>query len=161
MRGRFLIIGAGCLVIALASLWAASVWPVLTWYSGFVCGLSLAFFTTLRLSPPAWIENWQDGACGEQWTAKALRSLEAEGWTILHDVASGTGNLDHVVVGPGGVFLLDSKRLRGLVRVHGESVNVERIESPELHYRHPGVPGLLGLARETHDRILSQTKIRV
>jgi hypothetical protein len=161
MRKQFGILGVVCAGLALVACWAASMWPTLTWYAGFVCGLSVAFFVALRSSPPAWIENWQDGAWGEEWTAKALKGLETEGWVVLHDVPAAGGNFDHVAVGPGGVFLLDSKRLRGTVRVEREQVHVERLESPDLHYRHPGIPGLLGLAREAHDRIRAETKISV
>ena len=48
-------------------------------------------------------------------TAKALRGLEDEGWIVMHDLPAGRGNIDHILVGPGGVFLLDSKRLDGSV----------------------------------------------
>jgi hypothetical protein len=39
-----------------------------------VTGMVVAMFVIARMSPPAWIENWQDGAVGEQWTGRACAS---------------------------------------------------------------------------------------
>ena len=50
------------------------------------------------------------GAAGEKWTAQELDKLESP-WQVFHDLPDGRGNWDHVVVGPGGVFLIDSKNL--------------------------------------------------
>ncbi|KGM14441.1 hypothetical protein N869_10975 [Cellulomonas bogoriensis 69B4 = DSM 16987] len=52
---------------------------------------------------------WQDGAYGEEATAKVLGELPAGQWTVLHDLANGRFNFDHVVIGPPGVFCLNSK----------------------------------------------------
>ena len=71
--------------------------------------LVVAMFVIARMSPPAPMENWQDGAIGEQWAGRALGELKSEGWRIFHDLTASHGNIGHVVVGPGGVFLLDSK----------------------------------------------------
>jgi hypothetical protein len=59
--------------------------------------------------------NWARGARGERRTARQLRRLARHGWVIFHDLAvPGSGaNADHLVIGPGGVFLLDSKNWRG------------------------------------------------
>ncbi|MFD8777571.1 nuclease-related domain-containing protein [Streptomyces sp. NPDC059916] len=56
---------------------------------------------------------WDQGAKGEEATARLLRPLEALGWQIRHDRAlprSGA-NLDHVLVAPSGrlVVVLDTK----------------------------------------------------
>jgi hypothetical protein len=59
--------------------------------------------------------NWARGARGERRTARQLRRLARHGWVVFHDLAvPGSGaNADHLVIGPGGVFLLDSKNWRG------------------------------------------------
>jgi Nuclease-related domain len=36
---------------------------------------------------------------------------------VLHDVSLGRGNIDHVVVGPGGTFTVETKSHRGSRRV--------------------------------------------
>ena len=82
-----------------------------------LAGAAMSFLLRARQSPPAWIEQWQQGAFREQATGKQLTKLEREGWVILHDVPQGSGNIDHVLVGPGGVFVLDSKRIDGRVIV--------------------------------------------
>jgi hypothetical protein len=60
---------------------------------------------------------WRDGARGERATARLLRRLGRHGVAVFHDVAiPGTpANADHVVVGPAGVVLVDSKRYTGRV----------------------------------------------
>jgi hypothetical protein len=44
--------------------------------------------------------------------------LERHGWAVLHDLAvpCSRANVDHLVIGPGGVFVIDSKHYRG--RLH-------------------------------------------
>jgi hypothetical protein len=67
-------------------------------------------------------ELFERGAEGEQATAGALTVLPA-GWTALHDVRwpnRRLANIDHIVVGPGGIFVIDSKNWSGHISVeHG------------------------------------------
>lgn len=93
---------------------------------GFVAGAALSFYVWLRESPPQYIERKKDGAQGERWTAKVLVPLEGENWFVSHDLASQSGNLDHVVIGAGSVFLLDSKNLFGEITMSGDSLIVKR-----------------------------------
>jgi len=65
-------------------------------------------------------DAYEKGAEGERRTAHALAMLPAEGWFVLHDVrwpGRRFANIDHVVVGPGGVFVIDSKAWSGVVEV--------------------------------------------
>jgi hypothetical protein len=77
----------------------------------------------LRFRPSADILAWRREAAGERRTARLLASLERRGWAVLHDLAiPGTqANIDHLVIGPGGVLVIDSKRYRGRLRLdrHG------------------------------------------
>jgi hypothetical protein len=61
---------------------------------------------------------WAAGAAGERRVADELASLR-EAWTVLHDRLLRPGlseaNLDHVVIGPGGLFLVDAKNWSGNV----------------------------------------------
>jgi hypothetical protein len=56
------------------------------------------------------------GFFGERYVAEWLDSLKAEGWFIFHDVpcagATGRFNLDHVAVGPGGLWVVETKTRR-------------------------------------------------
>jgi hypothetical protein len=56
---------------------------------------------------------------GERRTARLLAPLERQGWVILHDLAvpRSRANLDHLVIGPGGVFVIGSKQYRGRLQL--------------------------------------------
>jgi hypothetical protein len=62
---------------------------------------------------------WRRGAAGERRTARLLAPLEQRGWAVLHDLAlpGSQANLDHLVIGPGGVFVIDSKQYRGRLQL--------------------------------------------
>jgi Nuclease-related domain len=48
-----------------------------------------------------------------------LAALERHGWAVLHDLAvpGSRANMDHLVIGPGGVFVIDSKQYRGRLQL--------------------------------------------
>lgn len=56
---------------------------------------------------------WHAGAAGERRTARLLRRLPP-GWHVWHDLAvpRSRANIDHLVAGPGGLYLIDSKMRR-------------------------------------------------
>ncbi|QYH35485.1 nuclease-related domain-containing protein [Salinibacterium sp. M195] len=56
-------------------------------------------------------ESWFSGAHGELKMGELLSQLGPE-WLVLHAVPVGTGesDIDHVIVGPGGVFTINTKR---------------------------------------------------
>lgn len=158
-RGVFAAVTAVCGSIFALAVVGWHLWPNLAFMFGLWAGTAMAFWLMARESPPAWIEQWQQGAFGEQATGRQLRKLEHQGWVVLHDLPRGTGNVDHVLVGPGGVFVLDSKRTDGLVVVQDSSVTVTRIDDPNLHYVHTGSAHLLHLASETHERVRATSRI--
>lgn len=49
------------------------------------------------------------GLEGELATAQLLSPLLAEGWKLFHDIPGKRGNIDHVMVGPNGIFAIESK----------------------------------------------------
>ena len=59
-------------------------------------------------------EPWYVGALGELEVARRLGGL-GPGWHVLHSVpvGSGSSDLDHVVIGPAGVFTINTKHHRG------------------------------------------------
>jgi hypothetical protein len=73
----------------------------------------------LRFRPSPDAIAWRRGAAGERRTARLLSPLERQGWVVLHDLAvpGSPANLDHLVIGPGGVFVVDSKHYRGRLRL--------------------------------------------
>jgi Nuclease-related domain len=63
---------------------------------------------------------WERGAAGEEATAAALAQLPTDTWTVFNDVkwpGRRYANVDHIVVGPPGVFVIDSKNWSGRVTV--------------------------------------------
>jgi hypothetical protein len=69
----------------------------------------------LRFRPSPEAVAWRRGAVGERRTARMLDPLERHGWVVLHDLAlpGSHANIDHLAIGPGGVFVIDSKQYRG------------------------------------------------
>lgn len=49
------------------------------------------------------------GELAEQWTAQELRPLARHGWRLVNHFGLGYGDQDHVLVGPGGVVLVETK----------------------------------------------------
>ncbi|HEU5063665.1 MAG TPA: nuclease-related domain-containing protein [Solirubrobacterales bacterium] len=62
-------------------------------------------------------ESWSQGAEGEEVVGRVLEELSADGWCVIHDVSFGRGNIDHVVVGPGGLFTVETKSRAGRIPV--------------------------------------------
>jgi hypothetical protein len=106
-------IGAGGGV--LGSLLAPRLGLVVGGLAAMVAGWGLRF----RPSPDA--SAWRRGATGERRTARLLGPLERQGWAVLHDLAlpGSRANLDHLAIGPGGVFAVDSKQYSGRLQLDG------------------------------------------
>jgi hypothetical protein len=69
----------------------------------------------LRFHPSPETRAWARGAAGERHVARLLAPLDAHGWTVLHDlrVPGSPANIDHLVIGAPGVFVVDAKHYRG------------------------------------------------
>ena len=79
------------------------------------------------LGSPREEKHWAVGADGEEEVAWRLRKL-GEGWHVIHSVPVGEkgSDIDHVVIGPAGVFTLNTKnhsRNRVTVTERGVYVN--------------------------------------
>jgi hypothetical protein len=87
--------------------------------SGLV-GLAVAALVgwRLRFRPSEQARTWQRGANGERRTARLLDRLTRDGFVVFHDLAvpgNTSANVDHLVIGPSGVFIIDSKQWTGSV----------------------------------------------
>jgi hypothetical protein len=84
-----------------------------------VAGLAAAALVgwRLRFRPSEQARAWQRGARGERRTARLLNRLGRDGYQVFHDLAmpGSPSNIDHLVVGPSGVFVIDSKQWTGQV----------------------------------------------
>ena len=58
---------------------------------------------------------WARGAVGEEKVARRLDALIEHGAKVLHDrrIPGSRANIDHLVIGPAGVFVIDAKRYAG------------------------------------------------
>ena len=63
--------------------------------------------------------KWRKGTLGEHAVLAILESL-SDRYFVLNDVKTATGNLDHIVVGPTGLFAIETKNWRGLVTVNAQ-----------------------------------------
>ena len=63
--------------------------------------------------------NFLKGAKGEEWVAHELAFLSAE-YTVFNGLRLGDGkqNFDHIIVGPAGIFVVETKNWKGSVEFH-------------------------------------------
>ena len=110
----------------------AGLWPLFlgVFFAGFACALALSsplVAVTLLVASLVWVivslmrglrhvERFFKGARGEEKVAGILRSLP-DPYHVFNDFAAGRAHVDHVVVGPGGVFAVETKSWRGGVTV--------------------------------------------
>ncbi len=76
--------------------------------------------------------SWEVGAAGERIVGAALSSLEGRGWYVLQSVRLPSGaDIDHVVIGPAGVFTVNTKHHRGAsIWVGDEMATINRAKEP-------------------------------
>lgn len=65
---------------------------------------------------------WRTGAAGEARVGGLLDSIASPHIRVLHDrrVPGSRANLDHLVVTPGGIWVIDTKRYKGRIELHFE-----------------------------------------
>ena len=125
-------------------------------FVGGVCGMVQWIWG----EPPEFIAKWKRGADGERRTERVLRKIERHGWHSVHDREGRYGNLDHVVVGPGGVFLLDSKNLSGTVTLGDSGLETHYQGAPRDGFTYTRLAGAVsGAAAYLRERIAATTKL--
>jgi hypothetical protein len=69
---------------------------------------------------------WAKGAEGEERTATYLDPLAREGFVIFHDrkIPMSVANIDHIVIGPTGVYVVETKNISGAFRIRGDEVQI-------------------------------------
>lgn len=105
-RRRLQIRGALSAVGLIAGTWlAANLWVGLL-AAALIAGADAAYHWRNRLASAV----WRKGQRGERRTAKVLRlTVGLRGYRVLHGrTVPGHGDLDHVVVGPTGVTIVDN-----------------------------------------------------
>jgi hypothetical protein len=130
-----------------------------TFAAGVVGSAATALIVFVRDDPPGHVVHWRRGAEGERKTEKALRPLERKGWRVEHDIQrEGAANLDHVVTGPPGVFLLETKSLAGTIAFENGVLVARQFDDPDEVYRYTSLaPRLRGQAKELSSRLREET----
>jgi hypothetical protein len=127
--------------------------------TGAALATGMLFVIVVRDESPQHIQNWRRGAQGERKTERVLRPLERWGWTVEHDVQrGGRANLDHVVIGPAGVFLIETKNLAGTITVEDGVLVARQFDDPDEVYRFTTLAlRVRGQAAEISGRIRAST----
>lgn len=89
-------------------------------FVGSELALLVTMFLVSRLVLPL-LDRRDRGATGEEQVGGLLDQLD-DGWKVIHDATLGYGNVDHIVVGPAGLFTVETKSHPGpvkLQRIHG------------------------------------------
>ena len=87
------------------------------------------FVASLLLTAVLWrkglrrVESFFKGARGEEHVAALLATLPAD-YHVFHDFAVGGHHVDHVVVGPTGIFSVETKSWRGSVTAEENEIIV-------------------------------------
>jgi Nuclease-related domain len=105
----------------------------------------------LRFRPSEQARSWQRGAAGERHTARLLDRLTRDGYVVFHDLAAPgntSANVDHLVIGPSGVFVVDSKQWTGQVRQSNDGLVWHN------HYRLDRTLAMVRWEAETLGRLL-------
>lgn len=85
--------------------------------------------------------GYERGYAGERIVAKTLASTLSDAYSLINDVGlpDGYGNIDHVIIGPTGVFVIETKNYAGKVVCHGDdwshqSPNRKRRPWDRMHF---------------------------
>lgn len=78
--------------------------------------------------------NFCKGASGEEIVGYALDNFPDD-FRIIHDLTTPYGNVDHVVIGPTGAYIIDTKNWKGIVGADGNGellLNGKPTQKPEI-----------------------------
>jgi hypothetical protein len=79
------------------------------------------------------IRNLRLGIDGEKTVGQSLEKLRANGAIVFHDIPAGKFNVDHIVISPKGIFVIETKTRSkpngrmGTIKYDGETVLVDGI----------------------------------
>jgi hypothetical protein len=75
-------------------------------------------------------KSWLLGQEGERRVAAVLAALPT-GWHVLHSIPLGTRgrDIDHLLMGPGGVFSINTKNVSGTITISGIAAQVDDADS--------------------------------
>ncbi len=95
---------------------------------------------------------WRKGVIGEALVALTLQEL-SDNFVVVNDVSKRFANIDHVVIGPTGVYVVDAKYWRGTVEANGQGdlmLNGQALDKP-------AVKSLLGSVMDFQSKLKALT----
>ena len=128
------------------------VWFFLLFGAGFAC----SFFLSKQIRSLA---NYFLGLRGERLVGEMLHSMLKDGFEVFHDFPiepdGKTGNIDHILVGPNGVFAIETKTYRKPTEAtDGKNYEV-KFDGKKLRFPHRTTKK--GIGQATHNaRLLSK-----
>lgn len=78
--------------------------------------------------------NFRKGATGEALIGYILEGFPDD-YRVIHDLTTPFGNVDHVVIGPSGAYIIDTKNWKGIVGADGNGellLNGKPTQKPEV-----------------------------
>jgi hypothetical protein len=98
-------------------------------------------------------QDWRKGAVGEAVVALKLNDFPNDFW-VIHDLRTDSGNLDHVVVGPTGVYTIDTKNWKGIITADGAGEVLLNGKRPDK----PAVRPIVGRTMGIRDAVIALCK---
>jgi len=99
--------------------------------------------------------SWKRGESGEVIVGQNLESLLPDDFRVIHDLKTDYGNFDHVVIGPPGIFAVETKNWRGTVTADG---NGELVWN-ERKYDKPHIANLTRRIMSVREQVVSLSKM--
>lgn len=112
LAADLILVGATLAVALAAWLWRPNQWWIWLTLAGVIA--AAAGWRSAMTRDAA---RWASGARGEEAVIARLRRLERRGWVAIHDLDIGAGNIDHILIGPGGIYALETKAHANMGRI--------------------------------------------
>ncbi|WP_330288624.1 nuclease-related domain-containing protein [Streptomyces sp. NBC_00576] len=127
-------------------------------------------------------DSWYAGLEGERRVGRELQRLSTHGWRVLHGVPKANGgDIDHLLIGPGGVFAINTKHHQGasvwvgdtMAKVNGgqpvpyaaaskaEAAYVQRVLERHCGFAVPVEPALVFVGIVSLHRAATQYTVRI
>jgi hypothetical protein len=103
-----LIVGLGSGALGGACLWAIPNIAIRSYAAGLLTATIVGFLAH-QVTQMAGTSGAAMGEIAEQWTAQELRKLRRQGWRVVNHLMLRVWDIDHVLVGPGGVYAVETK----------------------------------------------------
>ncbi len=98
--------------------------------------LCVCFAVTRYVLPV--VERYDRGAKGEEYVGSILEELRSDGWLVIHDAELEQSNVDHIVLGPAGLFTIETKSNPGPIsvqRLHGRLIRQVQLQRARVEAR--------------------------